>query len=56
MSEDERQALLAKMQRTIVEAKKLTKRQARLRLAAEGFTDESGKLSANYGGQAQVSR
>jgi hypothetical protein len=53
MSEDERRALLEKMQQTIAEAKTLTKEQARERLAAEGFTDQAGKLSPDYGGKAR---
>lgn len=53
MSDDERQALLAKMQASIEEAKRLTQEQARHRLAAEGFCDEKGELSPSYGGETK---
>jgi hypothetical protein len=56
MSEEERRAILEKLQQTTAEAKKLTQEEARQKLVAEGFTDQSGKLSTDYGGQAHTVR
>ena len=50
MSEEERRALLAKMQASAEAAKSLTKEEATRRLIADGFLDASGKLSPSYGG------
>lgn len=56
MSEEERRALLAKMQASVEEAKNLTQEQARQRLASEGFCDDRGDLSPSYGGEPKGTR
>lgn len=50
MSEEERRALLEKMQAAAEEAKNLTKEEATRLLIQEGFLDANGKLSPSYGG------
>jgi hypothetical protein len=56
MTDAERKALLEKMQASVKEAKKMTPEQARRRLASEGFCDESGRLSRQYGGKVAARR
>jgi hypothetical protein len=51
MSEEERRALLAKMEASIEEAKILTPEEAKGRLIAEGLLNDEGKLAAEYGGE-----
>ncbi len=53
MSDEERRAILERMQTSIAEAATLTQDEARRRLAAEGFCDERGRLSPAYGGKAK---
>jgi hypothetical protein len=50
MSDEERQAILAKLKASIDEARKMTQKQARGRLQAEGLCDERGRLTEAYGG------
>lgn len=51
MSDEERRALLEKVNASIEEVKSLTQEEARQRLAAEGFCDDHGELSPEYGGE-----
>ena len=53
MSEEERRALLAKMEASSEEAKSLTQEQARKRLSQEGYIDAKGELRPEYGGPAK---
>jgi hypothetical protein len=50
MSEEERRAILERLEASIIEAQTLTQDEARRRLAAEGFCDEKGRLRPAYGG------
>lgn len=50
MSEEERRALLEKMQAAAQEAKTLSKEEATKRLIDEGFLTRQGTLSPSYGG------
>ena len=52
MTEEERQKLLAKLQASVDEARRLTPAQARERLKDEGFCDAQGRLSPAYGGRS----
>ena len=52
MSDEEREALLKKIQASTEEARKMTREEARKRLQTEGYCDERGRLTADYGGKA----
>lgn len=53
MSEEERRALLERMQASIEEAKKLSPEEATERLVAEGLCDAEGNLDPSYGGPSK---
>jgi len=50
MSEEERKALLERIQASTEAARRMTPDQARQRLQQEGFCDENGRLLPAYGG------
>jgi hypothetical protein len=56
MLEEERQALLQKINASTEEARQMTRDEATKRLHSEGFCDERGRLASAYGGKITNSR
>ena len=51
MTDDERKAILATLEKVREKTKNMSPEQARRRLVDEGFYDEAGRLTVRYGGK-----